>query len=381
MPELRWLILVAGAAFVAALWFTARRQERRRQQRRRERLEPQLDGTTAVGTAGRWEEEDDNRREPAFFQGDEAERQLAFDDELGFPPVGDDVSAGDASSASQGRGGAASAPRYEDSVAPAYLRRRADRERRGESERGTRELPIVNVGAPGVREAPATARERQPRRRPDPGTPAGEAATAAAAGAATARPKAGSGAGGRERAGDRRGADAAAETPAAAQAPSPAASATQPASGATQPAPAPDFEEIIELRLVPRGRDAFEGDHVEQGLITAGLQRGYFDIFHYAPPGVSAPVYSIANLVEPGTLREEDLAGRHLPGLTVFMQLPGPLPGVPALQEMITGARLLANFLEGEVLDDTGGSLTPQTEEHLRERIVAFEHRRARAER
>ncbi len=145
-------------------------------------------------------------------------------------------------------------------------------------------------------------------------------------------------------------------------------------------APQVELEEVFTLRLVPRGGDAFQGDAVGQGLLTAGLARGRFDIFHYVPPGTDQSVFSVANLVEPGTLRDEDLGGKTLPGLTLFMLLPGPLPGTRALEEMITCSRLLANYLDAIVQDDTGGSLTRQTEEHLKERVVDFEHRRARAE-
>ncbi|MEM9384610.1 MAG: cell division protein ZipA C-terminal FtsZ-binding domain-containing protein [Pseudomonadota bacterium] len=153
------------------------------------------------------------------------------------------------------------------------------------------------------------------------------------------------------------------------------------ADGEEEPPAGADIEEVFTLRLVPRSEDAFAGDSVGQGLLTAGLARGRFDIFHYQPPGTDQSVFSVANLVEPGTLRQEDLAGQVLPGLTMFMLLPGPLPGLRALDEMITCSRLLANYLDGTVQDDTGGSLTRQTEEHLKERVVDFEHRRARGER
>ncbi|MEO0974662.1 MAG: cell division protein ZipA C-terminal FtsZ-binding domain-containing protein [Pseudomonadota bacterium] len=145
--------------------------------------------------------------------------------------------------------------------------------------------------------------------------------------------------------------------------------------------PASGFEEVFTLRLVPRSGGVFEGSTVGEGLQTAGLSRGQFDIYHYTPPGSGQSVFSVANLVEPGTLRDEDLQGQSLPGLTVFMLLPGPLTGVKALEEMITASRLLANYLDADVQDDTGGSLTRQTEEHLKERVVTFEHRRARQER
>lgn len=221
------------------------------------------------------------------------------------------------------------APDDPDRTTPAYLRKREDADG---ANAGSDELPVVTVGerVSQVPEPVASPPVRRPAEQLELGVPVSNSADAA---------------------------------------------------GADDELPQADLEEVFTLRLVPRSAGAFAGDAVGQGLLTAGLARGRFDIFHYQPPGASQSVFSVANLVEPGTLRDEDLMGHKVPGLTMFMLLPGPLPGLRALEEMITCSRLLANYLDGTVQDDTGGSLTRQTEEHLKERVVDFEHRRTRGER
>ncbi|MEO0421012.1 MAG: cell division protein ZipA C-terminal FtsZ-binding domain-containing protein [Pseudomonadota bacterium] len=219
-------------------------------------------------------------------------------------------------------------PADPDRTTPAYLRKREEAENAGAS---TGELPVVTVGERVSQVSEAAVRPaRRPAEQLELGVPDPEP--------------------------------------------------SDPVEGEDEP-PEADIEEVFTLRLVPRSAGAFAGDAVGQGLLTAGLARGRFDIFHYQPPGAAQSVFSVANLVEPGTLREEDLAGQSLPGLTMFMLLPGPLPGLRALEEMITCSRLLANYLDATVQDDTGGSLTRQTEEHLKERVVDFEHRRTHGER
>jgi cell division protein ZipA len=350
MAELRWLILVLGAAFVVAVFLAARRQERRRQRRRRERTEPVL--SPAAGNDD-WEIE---RIEPGISAATES-----FADEGGHvDSFGDDAEG-------RGRDGALPGERHPSSASAKSVGENSSPYTHPRSDDVSRPLPVVNArdavrsvedtAAPDPAadhrsdREPATRPKRERRRRPG-----GEERQAQGRGAQAARPES--------------------RRPEQLELGQPVADT---AAGEAGESASADFEEVISLRLVPRGNDPFDGNTVAEGLTKAGLVRGHFDIFHYTPTGASASVFSIANLVEPGTLRDEDLDGRQLPGLTVFMLLPGPMAGVEALQEMILHCRLLANYLEAEVQDDTGGSLTRQTEEHLKERIVAFEHRRARS--
>ena len=91
-------------------------------------------------------------------------------------------------------------------------------------------------------------------------------------------------------------------------------------------------------------------------------------------------MYCVANMVEPGTLEPDAVRFEHVPGLLFFAVLPGPRSGSDTFADMIATARRVAQRLRGELADAERSSLTPQTIQHLRERVVEFERQRQRAE-
>jgi cell division protein ZipA len=106
---------------------------------------------------------------------------------------------------------------------------------------------------------------------------------------------------------------------------------------------------------------------------SAGLRHGQFGIFHAhstdEPDGV---LFSIANLVEPGTFDLAALSRSRLPGVSLFMLLPGPGSASDTLDAMLATARKLATALDGELLDEHGSSLSVQRERYIRDEIQQF---------
>ncbi len=157
------------------------------------------------------------------------------------------------------------------------------------------------------------------------------------------------------------------------------APAEEPAAPARDGAPRPPTqdEKIVALFVVaPRGQ-RFRGPAVTRALTDAGLQFGAMDIYHRYPRQDSAaePVFSVANLVDPGTLDPAAMDDFVTPGLSLFMRLPGPMAGVQALDDLVATARRLADNLDGELRDQTRSVLSRQTIEALREEVVEFERR------
>jgi cell division protein ZipA len=133
---------------------------------------------------------------------------------------------------------------------------------------------------------------------------------------------------------------------------------------------------ILALHVTPHSDAQFSGIDVLEALKISALQFGRYQVFHRLEgAGEDAPsVFSVANMLEPGTLDLKTLPEMTLPGLTLFMVLPGPRNGVAAYADMLATARRLAQQLDGEVLDETRSTLTRQTAHHIRERIIGFEH-------
>lgn len=140
--------------------------------------------------------------------------------------------------------------------------------------------------------------------------------------------------------------------------------------------PAPDQEERLEVvYVVARSGERFVGAHLQELFANQGLQHGEMDIFHKHDAEGHA-LFSVANLVEPGTFDPATMDTVSTPGLALFVRLPGPVSAEIAFDRMIGTARALADSLEGRVLDQQHSTMTRQTEQHLRDQMRAFDHHR-----
>ena len=134
-------------------------------------------------------------------------------------------------------------------------------------------------------------------------------------------------------------------------------------------------QKIVTLRLVAQNRGSFKGDELILSMRGIGLRRGKFGIFHRFDGDDDSPaIFSAASLVEPGHFDIENLKEQTFPGISLFMILPGPVEGVEGFDLMIAAARTLAQSLDGELLDESGSTLSIQRERYMREEIVQFEH-------
>lgn len=128
---------------------------------------------------------------------------------------------------------------------------------------------------------------------------------------------------------------------------------------------------IIALTVIARGKGVFRGREVVQILEDKGLQFGEMDIFHAYSSG-GRPIFSVANIVEPGSFNLGQIDQFSTPGLALFLCLPGPSGGFAAFDGMLEVARLLASKLSGDIRDDRRNVLTAQAIQQIRERILTF---------
>ena len=143
-----------------------------------------------------------------------------------------------------------------------------------------------------------------------------------------------------------------------------------------EPAPQPPSpEERIEVLYVvaPKG-EQLVGSRLSELFDRHGLTHGEFGIFH-AGDAEGRTVFSVANLVEPGTFDPATMDTLSTPGLALFARLPGPQSAETAFDRMLTMARTLAGELDAHVLDRDHSTLTRQTEQHLRDQLREFDHR------
>ena len=134
-------------------------------------------------------------------------------------------------------------------------------------------------------------------------------------------------------------------------------------------------QKIVTLRLVARHQGAFAGDELALSLRGIGMRHGKFGIFHrYESDDKNKSIFCAASLVEPGSFDLANLKDQRIPGISLFMVLPGPIDGAQAFDLMIVAARALSQTLNAELLDESGSTLSIQRERYLREEVIQFEH-------
>ncbi len=143
-----------------------------------------------------------------------------------------------------------------------------------------------------------------------------------------------------------------------------------------EPSPGSDTpQKIVTVRIVAREEKSFAGDELILSMRGIGLCHGKFGIFHrYDGSDESQTVFSAASLLEPGSFDLQNIQAQEIPGISLFLVLPGPIDCVEAFDLMMAAARALSQSLDGELLDETGSSLSVQRERYLREEIIQFQH-------
>ena len=103
----------------------------------------------------------------------------------------------------------------------------------------------------------------------------------------------------------------------------------------------------------------------------SGFEYGEWQIFHYYSParGDAPPLFSLANMVKPGSFDLEKMDAMSTAGLSLFMVPAGAEDDVAAFDTMLAKSRQIAADLGGEVLDARRSVLTRQAIGHIREQL------------
>lgn len=139
----------------------------------------------------------------------------------------------------------------------------------------------------------------------------------------------------------------------------------------------PGDEQLFVLHVAHRDERLFDGPVIHAALQAERLKFGLSNIYHRITEinGVPESVFGIANILKPGFLDPVEQDQLQTPGLTLFVQLPGPLAGTPAVRDLLETASNLAEQLGAEVLDDRRSLLKPQMAQHMLDVAAEFDRR------
>lgn len=138
--------------------------------------------------------------------------------------------------------------------------------------------------------------------------------------------------------------------------------------------PQSDELEVIVFHVHSAGTTEFVGTQLFASMVKNGLTYGPMDIFHRRIDADehSKVLFSVANMMNPGTLAHDDPADFKTKGLSFFMTLPGYGDADQTFKEMLRTAQQIADDLGANVLDDKRNLMTPDRLSAYRQQVRQF---------
>jgi len=127
--------------------------------------------------------------------------------------------------------------------------------------------------------------------------------------------------------------------------------------------------DIIVLYILPKPDKTLIGSQINSSAQAMGLSFGEMNIFHFMVNNRS--VFSLANMLEPGSFDADTIHDLKTTGLTVFMQIQGGDP-LDDLTEMLQRSYQLAGLLDARLCNHKRQPLTEQDAENYRSQVSEF---------
>ncbi|MGR5177970.1 cell division protein ZipA [Vibrio parahaemolyticus] len=145
--------------------------------------------------------------------------------------------------------------------------------------------------------------------------------------------------------------------------------------------PAEPEMQVIVLNVHSAGAEDFVGTQLFDSMRQNGLIYGEMDIFHRHADlsGTGKVLFSVANMMQPGTLQHDDPATFTTKGISFFMTLPCFGEAEQNFKLMLRTAQQIADDLGGNVLDDKRNLMTPNRLDAYRKQIQDFNAAKASA--
>lgn len=138
-----------------------------------------------------------------------------------------------------------------------------------------------------------------------------------------------------------------------------------------------EAEEVLILNVMAREGQRLAGIALLEVLLECGMRYGDMQIFHFHQNenGEGPILFSLANMVVPGTFDLSAMDNFATPGVSLFLTLPVAGSSMQTFDAMLHTAQSLCDNLGAELKDENRSVMTGQTIEHCRQRIREFERK------
>lgn len=147
---------------------------------------------------------------------------------------------------------------------------------------------------------------------------------------------------------------------------------TQPESKTTKATDKPPrIDDLVTLYLLAKD-DALSGDVINSAAYANGLTFGKMNIFHRLDD-YGEPLYSLANMMEPGYFDAENIHTLKTRGLVMFIQLAQLKHSSEALHDMLRCGYRMADMIGARLCNNKRESLTEKDANAYRELAARFD--------
>lgn len=140
-----------------------------------------------------------------------------------------------------------------------------------------------------------------------------------------------------------------------------------------EPVTEPEMQVLV-INVHCSGEVPFEGHKLFDSMHQNGLLYGEMDIYHRHADlsGTGKVLFSVANMMQPGTFKHSDPNEFSTKGISFFMTLPCYGDPDQNFKLMLRTAQQIADDMSGHVLDDQRNLITPTRIDGYRKQIQSF---------
>ncbi|OCA64468.1 cell division protein ZipA [Aeromonas piscicola] len=135
------------------------------------------------------------------------------------------------------------------------------------------------------------------------------------------------------------------------------------------------WQDVYVINLMARPGHDLQGATLLASLMALGFKFGEMDIFHRHEDlnGKGEVLFSMINMVKPGTFNPYRMEQFDTPGVSLFMQLPLRSNAAFAFEHMLQAADQLASDLDAMLTDMERSPLSDETIARYRHELAAYE--------